>query len=804
MANLSLKRIKDWATSITSFRTGDVIAVDGPDGTAKMSKDDLLKVTAENTLSSIKSIGSDATDADLKAGNYLAIDGADGTKRLPAEAVAKRSVQDGVLKSIESISYEIEPEGNVSDFKPATFGTGTSTQTETGFFIENSGGGYAGGGFKFENINKAMDKFLLTFNVIASTEVSKVQLCVRIDGDNLQRISYVDLTTESQQIEVNLKPYSSSGAKIISIMLIRDTAFSATISDVGIEYAVDCALNDVIKNVSNVSNKLNFLNSLETFEITDVFQLGLDGSIEKDGNSYGVSNSGVNSVYAGGTFRVATRNLNVSRASVSFDYVVNRIVSIDVWIYSANGNASLGIISNMSGTFLADISAYVNSNIDHFEIRIFQNKQFDIAVSNLTFGYQGLGDISENTYNIKGLEEKTSFADGEAVEFEYSGLRQNNNGIVSVSEGVISVSSAETSPNIYSGVEISFKLDFDAFYSKYVEFGFKYKLLSGPSFNVYYKNKGGVSNFLKDYNATTGNLQFDVTQYVKPGDDEIKLIITSRYAYSLQVFEPYAKVVSLGKITKLAKDINPKYANKKLLTLGDSISAYNLNSVQCWQRYFMEEISVFKFVNVSVPGATICDKADTPAYDGTTNTTAKNVLGNQVEKLIRGKDETNPNYSRVEDYQDFDIIIIAAGTNDKYDNFGTIEDAFVDNGAVVDVENTDRKTWAGAFRYITSKLSALYPNAQIFISTPIQSAWNDANRTYAIAKSKRDELVELCDRVSLPLIDTFKCGILNINESAKENKIDLIDGLHPNKNGAQKIGFFIANEVKNKFVGRSE
>lgn len=37
-------------TTITAFRTGDVIPVDGPDGTAKMSKDDLLKETAENAL----------------------------------------------------------------------------------------------------------------------------------------------------------------------------------------------------------------------------------------------------------------------------------------------------------------------------------------------------------------------------------------------------------------------------------------------------------------------------------------------------------------------------------------------------------------------------------------------------------------------------------------------------------------------------------------------------------------------------------------------------------------------------------
>lgn len=46
------KRIKDLATAITVFRTGDYIAVDGTNGTAKMSKDDLLEVTAENAVDS--------------------------------------------------------------------------------------------------------------------------------------------------------------------------------------------------------------------------------------------------------------------------------------------------------------------------------------------------------------------------------------------------------------------------------------------------------------------------------------------------------------------------------------------------------------------------------------------------------------------------------------------------------------------------------------------------------------------------------------------------------------------------------
>ena len=43
-------RIKRLATTIIAFRTGDVILVDGPNGTAKMPKDNLLEVTVQNAL----------------------------------------------------------------------------------------------------------------------------------------------------------------------------------------------------------------------------------------------------------------------------------------------------------------------------------------------------------------------------------------------------------------------------------------------------------------------------------------------------------------------------------------------------------------------------------------------------------------------------------------------------------------------------------------------------------------------------------------------------------------------------------
>ena len=62
--------IKDLATSITDFRTGDVIPVDGPSGTAKMSKDDLLKETAENVGNDLDA---SATSALLPYGKTFAL-----------------------------------------------------------------------------------------------------------------------------------------------------------------------------------------------------------------------------------------------------------------------------------------------------------------------------------------------------------------------------------------------------------------------------------------------------------------------------------------------------------------------------------------------------------------------------------------------------------------------------------------------------------------------------------------------------------------------------------------------------------
>lgn len=70
--------INNLTTSITSFRTGDVIAVDGPSGAAKMSKDKLLELTAQNALAGNAAPAFDPTrtsENPYKAGESVAYNG---------------------------------------------------------------------------------------------------------------------------------------------------------------------------------------------------------------------------------------------------------------------------------------------------------------------------------------------------------------------------------------------------------------------------------------------------------------------------------------------------------------------------------------------------------------------------------------------------------------------------------------------------------------------------------------------------------------------------------------------------------
>lgn len=236
-----------------------------------------------------------------------------------------------------------------------------------------------------------------------------------------------------------------------------------------------------------------------------------------------------------------------------------------------------------------------------------------------------------------------------------------------------------------------------------------------------------------------------------------------------------------------------KPVGRKLITLGDSITALGVGDTG-WVKYFLEKTECQLVANVAVNGACLNDKAGT-VYDGNpvfngADDNVNNVLGNQVQKIINNAYETP------------DIIMIAIGTNGGISiTKEQIKAAYYDsNNALIPLENVDRTTSAGAYRWCLEKLHATYPNAVIFWCAPImgEQTIRSAENAMAYAESLRIA-TEYTGQI---MIDTIRCGINGINEVSGANGQYLVDGLHPNVNGAKKIGYYNASKVM-PFLGNA-
>lgn len=223
--------------------------------------------------------------------------------------------------------------------------------------------------------------------------------------------------------------------------------------------------------------------------------------------------------------------------------------------------------------------------------------------------------------------------------------------------------------------------------------------------------------------------------------------------------------------------LNKKY---NVLFLGDSITA--LTGDRGWTNYFKNIITTNISNNTAVNGAWLMDYANTTyPYNGnpTSGDQHNNVLGNQVQKVL------NNNYPA-------DIIVIAIGINGGITaTYEDIYNAYYDtNKDKIPLENVDRKTSAGAFRWCNEKLHEKYPNAKIFWCTPIQTAQKNLAGMPAVLNYD-NSLKTMCEFASIICVDTEKCGIFGFNEDEY-----FVDGLHPNSTGARLIGNYNASIIK--------
>ena len=277
-----------------------------------------------------------------------------------------------------------------------------------------------------------------------------------------------------------------------------------------------------------------------------------------------------------------------------------------------------------------------------------------------------------------------------------------------------------------------------------------------------------------------------------------------------------------GKIYTFLNEIkNVSTTGCVLMSFGDSITTESY-----YIKLLRQLLQVSNYYNLAVVGAWWADKTGT-LYDGNPlwekeGANLNNVIGNQIQKVINNPDK----YPLIPD-----IIIIAAGTND-YNNMKVSNNASIneirtaidanyqnENGIIPltdatfdenDTYKNYRKTIGGAMRYCVTKLQQLYPNAKIYILTPIQACYATKNYVESIA-TKQDYISESARHLGVPVIHVGEeCGINADFEyggamwtgptgSHERSGRDLIDGLHPNTNGSKKMAKYIANFIINNY-----
>jgi len=215
--------------------------------------------------------------------------------------------------------------------------------------------------------------------------------------------------------------------------------------------------------------------------------------------------------------------------------------------------------------------------------------------------------------------------------------------------------------------------------------------------------------------------------------------------------------------------------------LGDSITANPL----WWTKNLLEKVSFKSFNNLARSGATWTNTVDT-VYDITSDggsTTDDNTIWNQINKLIY---RVSNNLQPVPE-----TIVILAGTNDYNRPRGSAETTFVADYPLTTAPNAVL-TLSDAIRFNCEFILSSFPHCQIIITTPIQIAYQDNQVIFAIGDMIKSTVKEL----SIQSIDLGReVGIYGKKEAVIA--IDLVDGLHPNSFGNEKIGAFMAKRLTN-------
>lgn len=272
-----------------------------------------------------------------------------------------------------------------------------------------------------------------------------------------------------------------------------------------------------------------------------------------------------------------------------------------------------------------------------------------------------------------------------------------------------------------------------------------------------------------------------------------------------------------------------EFTDKNVYCLSDSIG-YLPGS---WVFQLAGKIGAKKVINLARGGATWKDKgANQINYDSscaiwnnplsvTTSADGKTISFDGNSGLANGNLPTdNFNYTTISNEYRFmkrlinefgypapDSIIIACGINDTNaatESYSDSAFATIFNTACADMTLTQKSTLSGGLRWCIETLMTEYPNAEIMLATPLQSAYNYL-RPYIKNTCKWIEAFHAY--YSTKFIDAYsESGISAVFEKGWTDNTYvsgttnagryLYDGLHPNDGGKIVQGNFMAKKVK--------
>lgn len=290
--------------------------------------------------------------------------------------------------------------------------------------------------------------------------------------------------------------------------------------------------------------------------------------------------------------------------------------------------------------------------------------------------------------------------------------------------------------------------------------------------NYTYATTGYIKVFAnKDY-AVSGKVKF-VAKY-DLNKNLTSFVTADSENYHLVGFDGYVRFTFYPESINTANIRNVTYVSEwvgsKFVSFGDSITwqdgkAYGNSGeiARGYQTVIKEKLSLAGCENYGVSGR--------PVANGTAN-------GAGTVSTVQ-----------TADYSNYDLCIIAGGTNDFKLNvpLGNIEDSTLDD-----------TTFYGAYRKMVEHILTQNPTLRICLFTPLQRD-NGGYNTNTVNKAGHKlidyvrAIVDIGEMYALPVCNMYaNSGITKLNLS-----LYTIDGLHPNDIGYERMGGYAAAFINN-------